>query len=97
MTLLIWNVRGFNDPLKQKNVIDRIRYIKANIVCLLETRVKENKSQSIVGKYFKGWKYANNYVSAINGRIWFLWKGKMQVDLIDSMDKCITCSITSET
>ena len=56
MKLIIWNVRGFNDPLKQKGIVGRIRLLKANIVCLLETRVKENKSQSIVDKNFEGWK-----------------------------------------
>ena len=52
MNIIVWNVRGLNDPLKQKRVIGRIKYIKANIVCFLETRVKENKCQQIVNKYF---------------------------------------------
>ena len=62
---------------------------------MLETRVKENKYQAIIDRHFDGWRMLNNYAYAINGRIWFLWTGQLQVDLIDSMDQCITCSITT--
>ena len=41
MNFLIWNVRGLNDPLKQKDIVGRIRSLKVQMVCLLETRVKE--------------------------------------------------------
>ena len=41
------------------------------MVCLLETRVKENKSQSIIDRYFKGWKWIHNkkqfYMSVVYG------------------------------
>ena len=72
MNILIWNVRGLNDPLKQKRVVDRIRSMKIMLVGLLETRVKEYNSQSIINKYFQGWKWAHNYSTAYNGRIWVL-------------------------
>ena len=52
MNLLVWNVRGFNDPFKQIRVIERIKFLNTQIVCLLETRVKENKSQSIIDRHF---------------------------------------------
>ena len=52
MTILIWNVRGINDPFKQKSMVAKIRQLKIQLVCLLETRIKENKSQSIVDRYF---------------------------------------------
>ena len=54
MTILVWNVRGINDPLKQKSMVARIRQLKIQLVCLLETRVKENKSQQIIDRYFQG-------------------------------------------
>ena len=55
MKLLVWNVRGFNHPLKQKEVVYRIRRLEVNLVCLLETRVKENKMKEIVDKWFPSW------------------------------------------
>ena len=54
---------------QQKRVIGRIRYLNANIVYLLETRVKENKCQLIVDKHFEGWRCFQNYNSAIKRRI----------------------------
>ena len=54
MKLMIWNVRGLNHPLKQKEVVGRIKRLKVNIVCLLETRVKEHKMQTIVKNQFPG-------------------------------------------
>ena len=94
MNLLVWNVRGFNDPLKQKGIVDRIKSLNAQIVCLLETRVKENKSQSIIDRHFQGWSWTHNYSTAYNGRIWLLWKEQMKVEMVDSTDQCITCRIS---
>lgn len=95
MNIVAWNVRGINDPLKQKRVVDRVKFIKANFVCMLETRVKENKCQAIFDRHFKGWRMFNNYSYATNGRIWFLWSGQMQVDMIACTDQCITCTIST--
>ena len=36
LKILVWNVRGFNHPLKQKEVVGRIRRLNANLVCLLK-------------------------------------------------------------
>ena len=54
MTVIVWNVKGFNDPLKQKGVMARIKSINAKVVCLLETKVKENNSRSIIDHHFQG-------------------------------------------
>ena len=48
MNILVWNVRGLNHPLKQKEVASRIRKLNISLVCLLETRVKLPKMQEIV-------------------------------------------------
>ena len=71
--------------------------LNTHIVCLLETRVKENKSRSIIDRHFQRWSMLHNYVSAYNGRIWILWKDQVQVEVIDSTDQCITCSISFDT
>ncbi|KAA3470333.1 reverse transcriptase [Gossypium australe] len=51
MIILFWNIRGFNNPLKQKLVVDRLVRLKIDVCCLLETRVKCNSS---LGNIFKG-------------------------------------------
>ena len=93
MTVIVWNVRGFNDPLKQKRVIARIRSINAKVVCLLETKVKENNSRSIIDHHFQGWGWLHNYSEAYNGRIWVLWHDQVSVDLMDTTAQCISYSI----
>lgn len=40
MKLLTLNVRGINDPLKQKEVFNRIKDLDVDMFCVLETRVK---------------------------------------------------------
>ena len=82
LKILVWNIRGLNKPLKQREVVGRINRLEASIVCLLETRVKQPKMQGILNKHFQGWKMLHNYVEASNGRIWFFWKDSLQVNLI---------------
>ena len=94
MNVLIWNVRGLNDPIKQKEIVSRIRNNNINLVCLLETRIKESKMKAVISRHFQGWQMLHNYSEgAPNGRIWILWN-EAQVDLVDVMDQCITCSVT---
>ena len=70
MKVLVWNVRGMNDPLKQKLVVDRIRYLKIIVVCLLETRVKEHNMKAIHNKHFQRWSMVHNYANNVcNGKI----------------------------
>ena len=82
MKIYVWNVRGLNHLLKQKEVVSRIRRMKVKVVCLLETSVKEHKMQEIVEKWFPGWSYLQNYSYARNGRIWMLWRDGVQVSNI---------------
>ena len=74
MKLLFWNVRGFNQSLKQKKVVNRVRKRNVEVVCLLETRVKKNKMQEIISNKFPGWRFLHNYDYAYNRRIWLLWQ-----------------------
>ena len=90
MIFLIWNVRGFNHPFKQKEVVSRIKRLKISFVCLIETRVKQNKMQEIINKHFPRWHILHNYDYAQNGRIWMLWDDSLKVDLIAVSDQCIT-------
>lgn len=53
MKLFTWNVRGINDLLKQKEVFNRIMVLDVDVVCVMETRVKQAKFDSIVTKWFQ--------------------------------------------
>ncbi|KAL4387636.1 hypothetical protein GQ457_09G011580 [Hibiscus cannabinus] len=39
------------------------------------------------------WLGIHNNGCAVNGRIWFLWKPSLSVNVVDVTDQCITCSI----
>ena len=93
MKCLVWNVRGFNHPLKQKAVIARIHKLHINFVCLLETRVKQNKVNGIVKNRFNGWNMFHNYSEAYNGRIWMLWADGFKVNLLAVSDQSILCCV----
>lgn len=80
--MVIWNVRGINNPIKQKALVDRIRKLNANFICLVETRVKKEKSTDVVRKCFPDWSMIYNYDKAINGRIWILWRHPVVFDSI---------------
>lgn len=95
MNIAIWNVRGFNHPFKQRDVVKRIKNLNVSFVCLLETRVKKDKMLAIVQKHFEGWNMLHNYDHAYNGRIWLLWMNVFQIDLISANDQCIIVSIAA--
>ena len=81
-----------NNRIKQKAVVGRIRELKINLVCLLETRVNEHNMKTIINGHFQGWQMFHNYSEkARNGRIWFLWNDLIQVGLVGLMDQSITC------
>ncbi|XP_039038038.1 uncharacterized protein LOC120175481 [Hibiscus syriacus] len=56
MTVIFWNVRGFNHPKKQKNVMDRVEKLQVEILCLFETRIRENKAQDVIAQIWILWK-----------------------------------------
>lgn len=51
--LIFWNVRGFNKPVKHKEVVARITSLNPTLVYFLETKVKEPNMPSIINKWFK--------------------------------------------
>ncbi|XVF44670.1 hypothetical protein PTKIN_Ptkin02bG0142800 [Pterospermum kingtungense] len=96
MKCLIWNVRGFNYPLKQREVVHIIKSLIVDVVCLLETRVKHFNSQAIVNKFFSGWQWFHNYDKAYNGRIWLLCSNGLKMEHVASTGQSITCKVFLE-
>ena len=93
MKCLVWNVREFNHPLKQKEVVARIKKLRINFVYLLETRVKQKKMKEIVKRMFPCWNMFHNYSEAYNGRIWILWTDIFKVNMMAVSDQSISCYV----
>lgn len=64
--------------------------------CLLEKRVKENKSHAIISSIFKDWFVMSNYEYHRLGRIWILWKDDVRLTPVFKSGQVITCSISLE-
>lgn len=94
MTWLFWNVRGINKRYKQKELKQYLRDKQIRLAGLVETRVKENKAQSIASKVTPKWDRLTNYTEAINGRIWILWDAKSyEVQHIAKAVQLIHCRV----
>ncbi|XP_038996811.1 uncharacterized protein LOC120121548 [Hibiscus syriacus] len=90
MIICFWNIRGFNNPLKQNKVLQRAAQNKVDILCLLETRVKLEKSKEIIETKLDNWNVISNYEFAINGRISVLWKKCLDIITLFISDQIIT-------
>ncbi|XP_074298732.1 uncharacterized protein LOC141629659 [Silene latifolia] len=69
MIISSWNIRGFNDPIKQQEVRGYLATNKIEVFGLLETRVRLNKAAAI-SRMFSSHRILNNYSHHYNGRIW---------------------------
>ncbi|KAK9698289.1 hypothetical protein RND81_08G093800, partial [Saponaria officinalis] len=85
-----WNIRGFNKPVKQLEVLRFLKDHKLDILGLLETRVKKSKAERILRKQFKGYNSFCNYSTHHNGRIWVLWNpATIQVTVLEEHSQVV--------
>ena len=73
MNMASWNIRGFNDPCKQRDLRSLIFKNKLCLVGLNETKVREENCSKIANDFLQGWRVRFNYNQHPNGRIWVLW------------------------
>lgn len=57
--------------MEKQGKLEKILRNKLTLCTLYETRVKSNKADSIIRRFFEGWSVLNNYQEATNVRIWF--------------------------
>ncbi|XP_060183587.1 uncharacterized protein LOC132613540 [Lycium barbarum] len=97
MIISTWNIRGLNQPLKQKELKLFLQKNKIELFGCLETRVRENKAQNILSKVSSGWSTMCNYPMAPNGRIWLFWKPYLQVQVLQVQEQFIHCKVDNMT
>ncbi|XP_039011021.1 uncharacterized protein LOC120140024 [Hibiscus syriacus] len=61
-----------------------------DVFCLLETRVKAEKSINILGRKFDNWNVCINYDFAINDMIWILWRKGIEFSVCHVFEQNIT-------
>ena len=90
-----WNIRGLNDPLKQREVRSFVKFNALDFICLLETRVRAPNRDRIFSSLFPGWRLFHNYEHAQLVRIWICGNPeKVSIDIIHSLDQAMLCHIT---
>lgn len=89
-----WNIRGLNDPLKQKEVRNWIREQKLSFCGLVETKVKAVNKEKILRSIAYQWEAVYNYDSSPRGRIRVCWDpSAVQVAVIGQSDQCMHCRV----
>ncbi|XP_021737258.1 uncharacterized protein LOC110703785 [Chenopodium quinoa] len=61
MIITVWNIRGLNDPSKKADVKQLLDRTSSDLICLLETRVKQMKCAGIQKKIAHGLIWVCNY------------------------------------
>lgn len=90
-----WNIRGLNDPLKQREVKSFIRLNKINIFGFVETRVRQPNFAKISKAVAPSWCFVQKYHASTLGRIWVGWDPNIHtVQVISSSDQAIHCQIS---
>lgn len=84
---------GFNKSVKHSVVKKWVQEQGFQFGALLETRVKEGRSQRISNLVFQDWNMMSNYEFAPLGRIWLLWKPEVRVTPVYKTDQMITVSV----
>ena len=90
-----WNIRGLNDPLKQREVRTFVKSQALDFIYLVETRVRAFNKDRIFNSLLPGWRLFHNYEHALLGRIWICGNPeKVSIDIIHSIDQAMLCHIT---
>ena len=64
-SIFAWNMRGFNQPRKQKAIRYWVKAVKLSIGCLLVTRVQEDSFKKIFDVTFPGWSCLHKYSKSL--------------------------------
>ncbi|XP_039046690.1 uncharacterized protein LOC120186944 [Hibiscus syriacus] len=90
MLVCFWNVRGINNPLKKFKVLRRLVTLEADVVCLLETRIRRINAGKFISVFSNDWNMVENYESIDGGRIWVLWKKQWSFTVFRVSDQSLT-------
>ena len=97
ISIFAWNTRGFNKKCKHMALRSWIQTARPSFGCLVETRVQEANSISILNYALPHWNFLNNYDHHRLGKIWVFWDENVSVSLVYKSAQCITVWFTSET
>lgn len=91
MKILCWNVRGPNSRKKLYELKTFASKYDGDLLCFVETKIKEIKASEILNTHFPGWNILSNYNHDGSGRIWILFRDHMVINLYSSSAQGIHC------
>ncbi|XP_074370861.1 uncharacterized protein LOC141712003 [Apium graveolens] len=91
-----WNVRGFNNPLKRKEVVNLIIDNQVGLCALIETHVARGRVKNIFDRLFRSWDWISNSAYCRRGcKIVVGWNPALfDVVEIISTDQVMHCVVT---
>lgn len=90
-----WNMRGLNDPIKQKEVRSFVTINKLSFLGLVEHKIKEPNASKILTSMLPFWNFVHNYVQAPNGRIIVAWDPTaVDINILDKSSQAIHCQVS---
>lgn len=89
-----WNVRGFNDASRHKEVKKFLLHEDIKVLGILETKIKAANEKALLSSCFLNWSFLTNSQPTKTGRICVCWDPAFcQVHLIESSTQFILCEI----
>ena len=73
MILSCWNIRGLNQPQKQREIVSLIHNFKLDVVGIVETKVRMLNQDRIHSNMLPHWCFVTNSTAVSTGRIWVGW------------------------
>jgi exonuclease III len=93
-----WNMRGLNDPLKQKEVRSFVNKNKLSVIGLVEHKIKEHNFSRVFSSMIPFWSFVHNYTNSSSGRICIGWDPTIvKVFVLAQTSQAIHCGIHSVT
>lgn len=97
MDIACWNIRGFNRPNKQEDLLGFLRKTKIGLLAFVETKVKLSNEKKIAEKMFQGWGWCTNSTEERKGRIWVAWKPRSYNVLVKKItNQIIHCEVINQ-
>lgn len=96
-SIVIWNIRGFNYPAKQKAIRELISQSKLAICGLLETKVKVEKLEKVLNAGRIHMKAVANHGFHHNRRVLLLWNDELvDIQVLSMSSQFIHVLVTSK-
>lgn len=82
-----WNIRGCNDPSKQKEVRNFVRDTKLSLLVLVENKVRKT---FLANNCCPSWSLLHNCMGNGVGRVWILWNPRdLEVEVVSIHEQVI--------